>query len=176
MNRTNLVEDLTLLPLPPWWSSPWAIAAAVAALVALGLLGRWLARRTRRPDAPPAPTPEPPIDLSEFTRRLAALRQRQPQLSAYDLAIEVSDILRAYLEARHRLRIRYQTSREFLREAATRPELAPAQRDALGAFLGFCDGVKFGQEPATDAELERLLVTAEGVIRETLPAKEAGSR
>ena len=93
MNRTNLVEDLTLIPLPPWWTSPWAIAAAVMALVALGLVARWLARRTRRPDAPQAPPAGPPIDLSEFTRRLAALRQRRPQLSAYDLAIEVSDIL-----------------------------------------------------------------------------------
>jgi len=176
MNRTNLVEDLTLLPLPPWWANPWFLALAVAGLVVLAWLARWLMRRLQPAPAAPVPVPEPPVDLGEFTRRLAALRQRRPHLSAYQLAIDVSDILRSYLEARHRLRIRYQTSREFLREAATRPELDAGQREALGAFLGFCDGVKFGQEPATEPELERLLETAERVVRETMLGKEATAR
>ena len=44
MNRTNLIDDLTLVPLPPWWQSPWAIAGFVLALVVLAVLG-WLLRR-----------------------------------------------------------------------------------------------------------------------------------
>ena len=168
MNQTNLVEDLALLPLPPWWATPGFAAAVLASLAALGLLGWWLARRLRRPAPAPAPRPAPPIDLAAFLARLQALRNQRGHLSAYLLAIEASDILRAYLEARHGLRIRYQTSREFLREAATRPELTPAQRDALGDFLGFCDGVKFGQAPASDPEQDQLLATAERVVRETM--------
>ena len=59
MNRTNLVEDLTLLPLPPWWANPWLMALAFVALVGLGILGWWLARRPR---AVPPPSIAPPPD------------------------------------------------------------------------------------------------------------------
>lgn len=167
MNRTNLVEDLTLLPLPPWWLNPWFIAAVVLSIAALTGLAVWLARRLRQPRVPPPPAPEPPPSPDAFLRRLAELRSRQPSLAAYPLAIEVSDLLREWLEARHRLRIRYQTSREFLREASSRPELGESQRTALGEFLHVCDGIKFGQSPATPHELGGLLDTAERVIRDT---------
>lgn len=167
MNRTNLIEDLTLLPLPPWWQNPWILLALVAgAAVVLGL-GFWLARRFRPTSRPPAPAPAPVVPPDDFLRRLQELRRRQPRPPAYPLAIEASEILREYIEARFRFRILYQTTREFLGEAASRPELSEPQRGALGEFLAFCDDVKFAQAPATEAEQERLLDTAERVIRET---------
>jgi len=59
--RTNIIEDLTLVPLPPWWQSPRAVAGFVllgAVLVLFGwLVRRWLA--TRPPAAqPPSPIPD----------------------------------------------------------------------------------------------------------------------
>ena len=54
MNRTNVIEDLTLLPLPPWWQDPWILLATVLALAALIALGVWAARRRPRP-APARP-------------------------------------------------------------------------------------------------------------------------
>ena len=73
----------------------------------------------------------------------------------------------------HQLRIRYQPSREFLAEAARRPELSHAQRDALESFLSFCDDVKFGQAPATEAQQDHVLAVADRVIRETMPSSPA---
>ena len=175
MNRTNVIEDLNLLPLPPWWVNPWFIVACIAGFAALVGLGIWAARR--RPAKPTAPVtpPTPPVPPDEFLRRLAELRERHPRLSAYQLAIEVSEILRAYLEARYRFRILYQTTREFLAEVANRPELDPAHRAALAGFLELCDAVKFGQAPATEAEQTSLLDTAERVIRQTASVPNAAA-
>jgi hypothetical protein len=167
MNRTNVIEDLTLLPLPPWWQNPWILVATVLALTALIGLGVWAARRRPKPAQPTAAPAVPPVPPDEFLRRLAELRERHPRLSAYQLAIEVSEILRAYLEARYRFRILYQTTREFLGEVAHRPELDADQRAALEGFLSRCDEVKFGQAPASPDEQTGLLDTAERVIRQT---------
>jgi hypothetical protein len=167
MNRTNVIEDLTLLPLPPWWQDPWILLATVLALAALIALGIWAARRRPRPAPAIAKPSVPPVPPDEFLRRLAELRERHPRLSAYQLAIEVSEILRAYLEARYQFRILYQTTREFLGEVAHRPELDADQRAALEGFLSRCDEVKFGQAPATPDEQTGLLDTAERVIRQT---------
>jgi hypothetical protein len=169
MNRTNLVEDLTLLASPPWWLNPWFITTVLLSVALVTGLVVWLARKLRQPRVSPPPPAEPPPSPEAFLRRLAELRARQPALAAYPLAIEVSDLLRSWLEARHRFRIRYQTSREFLREASTRPELAEPQRAALDQFLNACDGIKFGRSPASPHELAGLLDTAERVIRETAP-------
>jgi hypothetical protein len=167
MNRTNVIEDFTLLPLPPWWQDPWIIGGALLALILLALLGVWLSRRLRQPAPPPPPAPPAVVPPDAFLARLAALRARQPRPAAYPLAIEVSEILRSYLEARYQFRILYQTTREFLQEAAARPELNPAQRQALARFLAICDDVKFAQAPASSTELDGLLDTAEQVIRQT---------
>lgn len=165
--RTNLIDDLTLVPLPPWWQSPWAIVGfVVAALVLAGLA--WLAARcwkTRPPDAaPPVPVP----DLTpEFLQRLAALRARRQQLSAYDLAIACSDILREFLEWRFAIAVTAKTTREFLEAAAPRPELAGSPRAALGKYLGFCDLVKFARHGASEGEQANLLDAAEQFVRRT---------
>ncbi len=57
MNRTNVIEDLNLLPLPPWWVNPWFIVACIAGFAALVGLGIWAARRRpAKPTAPVTPT------------------------------------------------------------------------------------------------------------------------
>jgi hypothetical protein len=165
MNSTNLVEDLRLLPLPVWWESPWFLCAAILAIgIASYALTAWWQRR--RP-APAAVVESGPPPEEAFLRRLAELRQRRHTLSAHALSVEVSDLLREYLEARFRLPIQYQTTREFLEFARQRPELKTSQQVVLGQFLGACDGVKFARREATDAEQGGLLDTAERVIRES---------
>lgn len=170
--RTNIIEDLTLLPLPQWWQSPWAIAGFVVAALVLGwLLVRWVRRpRPERPAAERLAGPPPHLDA---LRRLEELRKRQASLSAYELAIEVSDIVRDYISERFNLPVRFLTTREFLDAAVQNPALTSDQRGELGRFLGFCDLVKFARQPATPGEQAGLLDTAETFIRNAagIPAK-----
>lgn len=166
MNPTDLVDDLTLVPLPPWWQSPWSIAAFVLVLVVLAfaawMLRRLLSRKVVLMDpAPPRPDLHP-----EFLRRLADLRARRAELSDYDLAIACSDILRDYLEWRFQLSVRFQTTREFLGSARENTVLSEVQRAMLGTYLGFCDGVKFARRSASRPESDNLLDSAETFIRQ----------
>jgi hypothetical protein len=165
MNRTNVIEDLNLLPLPPWWLDPWAIATGVLLLLAAGTGFYLLARALRRqaPAVVAAPSGPPPHD--EFLRRLAELRARRDALAAYPLGIEVSEILRGYIDARFRFPVLFQTTREFLAHVAGRTELDAVQRDGLARFLGRCDDVKFARGEASDAERDALLDAAESFIR-----------
>ncbi len=166
MIRTNLIEDLTLVPLPPWWQSPRALAAfaVLAAVLAVGvwMFRRWLAQRP----APVAARATEPDRTPEFLERLEVLRSRRDQMSPHDFALECSDVLREYVEWRHRLAIRFQTTHEFLEAAAGSNVLSPAQRDSLGEYLGFCDLVKFARQGATPEEELRLVATASAFVQQ----------
>lgn len=168
MNSTNLIEDWALLPPPPWWQNPAVWALAVLGAAAAWWLHRWWKRRERRPEPVPrpAPTASPPLHTA-FLARLAALRNRREQISAYELAIEVSEILRGYLEVRFQFHILFQTTREFLEAVADSPSLTPPQRAHLETFLRNCDAVKFAQRPATPEEQVGLLDAAEALIRQS---------
>jgi hypothetical protein len=175
MNRTNLIDDLTLVPLPPWWQSPTSIAGFVLALALLVFLGWLLRRLLRRPVIALDPPPMRPDLHPEFLRRLAELRARRAGLSAYDLAVGSSDILRDYLEWRFQFAIRFQTTREFLESSRQNTALTEAQREPLGTFLSFCDLVKFARRGADEAEQDHLLDAAEAFIRQGLPPKGGGA-
>ena len=166
MKPDRLIEDLTLVPLPQWWENPWLLLSLP---VVIGLLAysvhRWWMRRQPAPAADDAPSSGPPPH-EEFLRRLAELRSSRAQWVAYSFGIEVSDILRGYLEARYAFSVRFQTSREFLHSAVTDPRFNPNHRAALTDFLGQCDALKFAQARASEAELATLVDTAERVIRE----------
>lgn len=166
MIRTNLIEDLTLVPLPPWWQSPWAIGGfivvAILALVLVQALRRWLASRP----APEAVRPPEPDRTPEFLARLELLKQKRDTLSPHDFALECSDVLREFVEWRHRLSIRFQTTREFLEAATRHAALGAAQRDGLGEYLRFCDLVKFARQGATPEEESRLVESAAAFVRQ----------
>jgi hypothetical protein len=69
--------------------------------------------------------------------------------------VELSSVVRAYVEGRYRLRAPELTTEEFLTEARRIPELGEAHRDRLGSFLERCDRVKFaGWRPQSSESLE----------------------
>ncbi|MCE9580697.1 MAG: hypothetical protein K8W52_46680 [Deltaproteobacteria bacterium] len=73
--------------------------------------------------------------------------------------VELSAIVRRYLEDRFAVRAPELTTEEFLREAGRSPELADEQRAGLGEFLERCDRVKFaGWRPGADESLAILAV------------------
>jgi hypothetical protein len=165
MTNNVIIEDLRLLAPPPWYANPWFILLAAVAMAVIGwMLYRYFSRPRTKIIPSRASGPGPHI---EALRRLADLRRRWKELTAYALAIEVSDILRTYLEPRFGLPAPFQTTREFLEGAMAQSELEPDQCAQLKRFLEFCDLVKFAQRPATELEQGQLLDTAEQFVRKT---------
>ena len=170
-NSPTIIEDLTLVPVPAWWENPWAWALALFtfALIAY-LVFRWLKSRPMPVVVAPPLPPGPPPHL-EALRRLTELRVRQEKLTAYDVALECSDILRAYIEGRFALPIRYQTTREFLGAAQAHPELGAEPRRELGEFLAFFDGIKFAAGSAEPQQMRETIDGAERFVRRCIPAE-----
>ena len=173
MKPDRLIEDLTLVPLPQWWENPWLLLALplLIGLAAYGLRTWWSRRRPTATVAAAASGPDP---REAFLARLAALRARRTEWVAHPFAVEVSDILRGYLEAGYAFPVRFQTSREFLESAAGDARLGPDRRATLGEFLGRCDRIKFARDIAAEHDLVVLIDTAERFIREGSGLSDAG--
>ena len=168
-NLTTIIEDLTLVPVPAWWENPWVWVGALVALVVAGYLFRlWLTSRPAPVVSTPPLPPGPPPHL-EALRRLTELRAKQEKLTTYDVALECSDILRAYIEGRFALPIRYQTTREFLGAAQAHQELGAEARRELGEFLAFFDGIKFAAASADSQQMRETIDGAERFVRRCIP-------
>lgn len=133
----------------------WLIAAVIAAglvLVAGVVLGiRALRRRA---------VVRARISAYEVAvRRLAALeRGGVPEGDGLDAwFVELSAIVRQYLEERYRVRAPELTTEEFLQVARRAAGLSAEHRELLSAFLERCDRVKFaGYRPDADESLATL--------------------
>ncbi|HUS33714.1 MAG TPA: hypothetical protein VM680_00025 [Verrucomicrobiae bacterium] len=174
--KTNegIIEDLRLVPVPSIWDHPltWIVLTALIG-VAVYLIARWLKRVRPIPlKEPMRPLPGPPAHVVALNR-LQELRAKHPKLTAYQVALECSDILRRYIEARFQSAIRYQTTREFLGGAHTNPELNSEARKELGDFLEFFDAIKFAQESALPERTSRAIDGAERLVRKCIPAEVA---
>ena len=167
----GIIEDLRLVRVPSIWDSPvaWIILATVVAL-AIYFFVRWAKSRPLPLKEPMRPLPGPPPHVVALNR-LQELRARHPKLSAYDVALECSDILRRYIEARFESPIRFQTTREFLGAAHSSAELNADSRKELGDFLEFFDGIKFAQESAASERTAAAIAGAERFVRKCVPAE-----
>ena len=134
---------------------PIWLAAIVAALVALGV-GGWVGvRGVRR-----ARDRRARVSAYEHAvRRLGELEQRgAPDDAAVDAwFVELSAVVRHYLEGRYQVRAPELTTEEFLQEARRAAGLSAEHRDLLIAFLERCDRVKFaGYRPDAEESLATL--------------------
>jgi hypothetical protein len=155
-------------PLPPV-RVPYApvprrpVAALLAA--ALLLLGVLVARAGRVVVVPPPPPRPAELVAAEA---LARLRGRLPrsheEVPAF--VVEVSGVLRAYIEGRFGLHAPESTTEEFLPAATAHPALA-GHRDTLARFLTGCDLVKFARHRPEPSSMGELLATAEGFVEAT---------
>jgi hypothetical protein len=169
----GIIEDLRLVAVPTIWNNPltW-IVIAVALAAAIYFFNRWLKSRPRplKAQAPPLPGPPPHVVA---LKRLQELRARHPKLTAYQVALECSDVLRRYIEARFGSPIRYQTTREFLGAARANAELNADSRKELGEFLEFFDGIKFAQATAPPERTVAAIDGAERFVRKCIPVEVA---
>jgi hypothetical protein len=168
-------EKLELKPLRPalpetltprarkWWPVPVALLLVVAAFVVVRRWRRAAARRVR---------------ISAFDvamQKLAALESRGlPEGAEADSwYVDLSAIVRRYVEDRFAIRAPELTTEEFFREARRSLELRGEQRDLLGNFLMLCDRVKFAGHQPQKSESGEALASARRFLDETRLREEA---
>lgn len=101
--------------------------------------------------------------------RLEKLKQRGwPNEANVDaFYVELSDIVRRYIEDRYGVRAPELTTEEFLREARRELRLEQAQRELLEAFLSTCDRVKFAGYRPGESESQQAFAEAGRFLADT---------
>jgi len=145
----------------PW---PWVLGAlAVAVLIA----GVWYWRRRRPAAVEPVGVAVPPhVKARRALGKLRnAPRSTPPQVERF--YVDVSQILRVYLEERYGMHAPERTTEEFLLEVEYSDDLGAAERASLRPFLTQCDLVKFARAlPGEDVHAETF-ETAEQFVEAT---------
>lgn len=164
-NAPDIIEDVTMItPSEPWtWLWPATIGLAVLLIAAFSF--RRLYRAKKLPfQHPPVP---PHVTARE---RLAAIRRLIDEGLHEQFVIEVSALLRTYIEASFGLKAPTLSTEEFLFEAERNALLDDRWRESLADFLAQCDRVKFALSRMQPPRMEVLYATAETFITDTVPA------
>ena len=145
-----------------WLQRHWPWLAAGLAILAAGGAGVvfWLRRAEAR------------ARVTAYDRALARLQrlERRGLPKAAELEgwyVELSDLVRRYIEARFGLRAPELTTEEFLQEAGRSAQLTRPHRELLSAFLERCDRVKFARYSPAEGESQDALGLARRFLHET---------
>ena len=142
----------------PWWLWP-----AVLGVAALTSVGAWLAMRERRRKEILR------AQIGAFERALARLQALEERgLPASDDAdpwyVELSGIVRHYLEDRLQIRAPELTTEEFLQGARAHSRLDGDARELLSQFLALCDRVKFAAYHPSEEESQLAMSLAKDIL------------
>lgn len=154
----------------PRWIWGLMIVAALA-LFAAALARRFLLQPRTILHYPPPPAPHE-VALRRLRELLAKgwIESASPE----PFYVELSGIVRAYLEDRFALRAPERTTEEFIREAANSRLLSDAHQRLVASFLEQCDLVKFARFLPASTAMRDAFQAAESLVRETIPpAQEA---
>jgi hypothetical protein len=143
----------------------WSAVAAIAAL-ALAVAAQFLRRgRARRVYTPP----RPPWEIA-YGRLRELDAKKWPEAGRYGpYYVELSAILRHYIEDRFHLHAPERTTPEFLSEAAGSGVLSEGHQRLLAHFLRHCDRVKFARYEPSVSEMERSFTEVLTFVDETVP-------
>lgn len=145
-----------------------ALAAAVLALLALcAWAGRWMLRRVRL--ARMTPRERALRELDELLRRDLHGRGRVKRFY-----IELTHVVRRYVERRYAIRAPELTTGEFLREAGRSEGFPRATLTRLREFLDAADRIKFAGAQATPAQTEASIRTAREYLLNEPPTVNPG--
>lgn len=147
-----------------------ALLAIVALLLVLLAAGWFWWTRQRRPTSPAAPPPALPHEIA-----LRALRELQARgwmdgEHVVPFYVELSGIVRRYIEDRFGLRAPEQTTEEFIRAASTSRLLSLDHQQLVEDFLAQCDLVKFARHRPEQRDMETALAAARRLVEETMLA------
>jgi hypothetical protein len=167
--------EVAVRPFPirpaPRTVAAWAAGALLgAALLAAAILGaRRLRRRARERRLSPAERAFAELD------RL--LRRNLVGRGLYkDFYIELTMVVRRYIERRHAVRAPEQTTEEFLAAAARHPRFPPEALARLREFLESSDLVKFAGRTATPATADAAVSSAREYLETDARTPDSGTR
>lgn len=152
---------------------PW-LRYSVLALLLLGAAGAlyWYRFRYTPPPPPPAP-PVPPhqraLDALDAIRRAKLVEQGRYK----EYYIQVSDVLRRYMEEQFQVRAPERTTEEFLEDLQHNAVLGLQEQLLLREFLRHCDLVKFARAEPTSEQIGETMETCEKFIVDTEAASRA---
>lgn len=155
-------------------SSPlfW-LGIAVAAVALVGLVAWLVARRWRGREivVPKAKAWEVAY------QRLEELDKRQlPKTGKYGAYyVDLSAILRYYIEDRFSLRAPEETTPEFVGEAARSGKFSKEQQHTIASFLRHCDRVKFARYKPTLEEMDTSFSQVLVFVDETVPRSDVAA-
>jgi len=140
------------------------LAASIAALVLAAVLG-YLWYRRREPEAT-----EPPLPPWEIAyKRIDALKQRgfieRGEIEPF--YVDLTAILRYYVEGAFDLHAPEQTTPEFLEVATQSGVLTDDQQETLARFLRHCDRVKFVRYQPTTEQMNDGIAFVHWFVEET---------
>ena len=144
---------------------PWLVSGVVG-LAALGFaVAVWQRRAAERRRV---------TAWDRAMRRLEALVSRglPPPDEADAWYVELSDIVRRYIEDQYGVRAPELTTEEFLQEAQRSADLSGPRRELLTAFLERCDRVKFAAYSPEQRESDEALTLARRFLGEPSSAQE----
>ncbi|GMV97593.1 MAG: hypothetical protein HRF43_11875 [Phycisphaerae bacterium] len=139
---------------------PW-LAGAAGTVLALAVLTVWLARRPRR-----LPPPPPAHETALARLRQLAGRGLIAAGEAEAFFVEVTGIVRDYVEQAFGVRAPEQTTEEFLAGLVSAPAIL-RHRHVLEPFLTAADEVKFARMRPDAGAMQRAFDTAENFVRQT---------
>lgn len=129
----------------------WSIVAIVV-VACLGALFALL-RRGRGPRPAPPPIPADVWALEALERLAVRDLPRRGEVQRF--FIELTDVVRSFVERRYDISAPERTTREFIQEAERHPLLAADQAAMLGNLLRSADLVKFAGDRPAGAECDR---------------------
>ncbi len=144
----------------PYWWIPLAVAAGAALAIALGYAVYRYVKRARRARV------KSPSEVA--LERIDGAKASLATTSSAAFSSEVSDAVRAYLEAEFDLRATRQTTEEFLHGLVLNDTTAVAtHRAELEAFLEQCDLAKFARLTVSSEDGEAIAASARAFVVRT---------
>lgn len=147
----------------------WAILAALALIVVLlFLIRKWLRARKGKPKAKPVIPP-----YQEAVKALDELKGKQLWQHGENerYFVELTDILRRYLNRRFGVAAPEMTTSQFLDEASRHPRLTE-YGDELQRLLHLADFIKFAKGDSLPAENEEAFSIVRRFVEDTRPTPE----
>ena len=159
----DIVGPVWFWPYPIWMT----VAAGAALLVILAGLVWMLKKLLKRKE----------VSLTNRQKALAALEALRSGIAGadpYAFGVTVSDSIRRYIRAEHRLGATTQTSLEFLNSIRGNPLFSENEKAGLTVFLEKTDLLKFARAEAGELEMLDLLDIAARLVRGEAQSEKSG--